>query len=238
MKKNIIITGVSRGLGNYLKTNLDKDYNIFGISKKKRKNVKNNFFMDLSNERSVFSYFQNMKKKKIKIHAIVLVAGDRLVKNNEQISKNDFELMINHNFISSTNVIENYVKVYKDFAKNSQIVVISSICGVQDINAPIPFSVSKAALNFYCKMKSKILAKKYGIRLNVISPGNILQKNNLWDKKIKKNKKNVLKFLDKNVPLNKFCEPEEIFNIVKLLISEKNKSISGSNFVIDAGQTN
>lgn len=238
MKKNIIITGVSRGLGNYLKTNLDKDYNIFGISKKKRKNVRNNYFMDLSNEKSVFSYFQNIKKKKIKIHAMVLVAGDRLVKNNEHISKNDFELMINHNFISSTNVIENYVKVYKDFAKNSQIVVVSSICGVQDINAPIPFSVSKAALNFYCKMKSKVLAKKYGIRLNVISPGNILQKNNIWDKKIKKNKKNVFNFLNKNVPLNKFCEPEEILNIVKLLISEKNKSISGSNFIIDAGQTN
>ena len=237
MKKNINITGVSRGIGSYLRNNLDKDYNIFGISKKIRKNIKNNYFMDLSNEKSVFSYFQNMKKKKFKIHAIVLVAGDRLTKNNEHISKNDFELMLNHNFISSTNVIENFVKVYKDFAKNSQIVVISSICGVQDIKAPIPFSVSKSALNFYCKMKSKILAKKYGIRLNVISPGNILQKNNLWDKKIKKNKKNVLKFLDKNVPLNKFCEPEEISNIVKLLISEKNKSISGSNFVIDAGQT-
>ena len=53
MKKNIIITGVSRGLGSYLRTNLDKDYNLFGISKKIRKNIKNNYFMDLSNEKSV-----------------------------------------------------------------------------------------------------------------------------------------------------------------------------------------
>ena len=169
---------------------------------------------------------------------MVLVAGDRLTSNNEYVSKNNLELMLNQNLISSTNVIENYIKVYKDFAKNSRIVVISSICGVQDINAPIPFSVAKAALNFYCKMKSKILAKKYNILLNVISPGNILQNANLWDKKIKKDKKKVIKFLKKEVPLNRFCEPEEILNIVKLLISEKNKSISGSNYVIDAGQTN
>ena len=64
MKKNIIITGTSRGLGNYLKSNLDQDYNIFGISKTKRKKIKNNHFMDLSNENSVFKYFQNLKKKK------------------------------------------------------------------------------------------------------------------------------------------------------------------------------
>ena len=53
---------------------------------------------------------------------------------------------------------------------------------------------------------------------------------------MKHDKKKILNQIKKNVPLNRFCEPEEILKIIKLLISKKNKSISGSNFIIDGGQ--
>ena len=236
MKENIIITGSSKGLGNYLSINLAENYKIIGISRKKNKKLKNTYFIDLSKERSVQLFFKRLKKKNIKIHALVLCAGDRLKRNNEYLTKRDFNLMYQNNFLSTTNLIENFVNIYKKNSQNAKIVVISSICGVQDIGAPIPFSVSKSAINFYCKMKSKVLAKKYKISLNVISPGNIIQKNNLWDKKMKHDKKKILNQIKKNVPLNRFCEPEEILKIIKLLISKKNKSISGSNFIIDGGQ--
>ena len=104
------------------------------------------------------------------------------------------------------------------------------------MEAPIEYSVSKAALNFYCKIKSKQLIK-HDIKLNVISPGNILMRNNNWGKKIKINKRKVMNYIFKNVPSRKFISPEEIYEICKILIIKDKLNFFGSNLIIDGGQT-
>ena len=55
-------------------------------------------------------------------------------------------------------------------------------------------------------------------KLNIISPGNILNKNNNWYLKKKNNNNKVEKYIKKNVPLNSFCEPKQILALCKLLI--------------------
>ena len=60
---------------------------------------------------------------------------------------------------------------------------------------------------------------------------------NNWHKKIIRNKKEVKKYIKSNVPLDKFINPSEILNICKYLINEKNNSLTGSNFIIDGGET-
>ena len=57
--------------------------------------------------------------------------------------------------------------------------MISSIAAIKIIDAPIEYSISKSALNHYCQIKAKELSK-FKIRLNIISPGNILNKDNNW----------------------------------------------------------
>ena len=92
-----------------------------------------------------------------------------------------------------SNTIDSYLNVYKK--KPVKIVVISSIAGLKVIDAPIEYSVSKSALNHYCKITAKKLSN-YKINLNIISPGNILNKNNNWylkKKLITKRFKNTLK---------------------------------------------
>ena len=37
--------------------------------------------------------------------------------------------------------------------------------------------------------------------------------------------------------MNRFCYPDSIFEIIEYLMNEKNNFITGSNFVIDGGQT-
>ena len=68
------------------------------------------------------------------------------------------------------------------------------------MEAPIEYSISKSALNHYCLVKAKELSK-FSIMLNIISPGNILNKNNNWylKKKLMRKKSKIYK---KNVPLN------------------------------------
>ena len=112
---------------------------------------------------------------------------------------------------------------------------ISSIAGNVITQAPITYSVAKSALNFYSKYKAKELAA-HNISLNIISPGNILQPNNNWDKKIKKNKKQTLNYIKAKVPMNRFCRPIDIAELINFILVSKNNNITGSNFVVDGGE--
>ena len=112
----------------------------------------------------------------------------------------------------------------------------SSICGAEIIKgAPIGYSVSKAALNFYVKSISRELAN-YGISINAVLPGNIMFKDSTWDKKMKLNKIRTKKYIKENVPTNSFGSTNDIFEIC-FMISESSGFINGSLIRVDGGQT-
>ena len=143
--------------------------------------------------------------------------------------------MFNQNFFTAANAIEFSKK--KLLQRKGSIICISSICGNELVKgAPITYSTAKAALNFYLKSLSHYMSYK-GVKINIISPGNIFFKGSVWHKKMKKNKKQTEKLIKKIVPLNTFGKVEDISSMVSYLVSENSRFITGSNFVIDGGQT-
>ena len=62
-------------------------------------------------------------------------------------------------------------------------------------------------------------------------------KNNNWDKKIKRNKRDIKKYIKNNVPLNSFCNPKQITDLCNYLFSKSGDYITGSKFIIDGGET-
>ena len=54
---------------------------------------------------------------------------------------------------------------------------------------------------------------------------------------IKNNKMKTLRYISKNVPMNSFCKPLEIAETINFILNTKNNFITGSNFVIDGGET-
>ena len=62
-------------------------------------------------------------------------------------------------------------------------------------------------------------------------------RNNNWDKKMKKNKKKIKKYIKDNVPINKFCNPKQIAEICDYLFGKSGDNITGSKFVIDGGES-
>lgn len=236
MKKNILITGSNGSLGSYLCNKfLEKDHQIISVSrkliKKKYKSKKiENFRCDLSDYKKCLSMFKMLKKKFINIDIIILCNGKSTF--SYDISRN-WKEALNSNFLASINCIESYQKI---FNTKTLIVAISSIAGIKNINAPLEYSVAKSSLNYYCNIKAKELAKRK-IRLNIISPGNIYQKGNLWDLKLKKNKKKTLSYIKHVSPINMFCNPDSIHKIIEYLSLKENSFITGSNFVLDGGQT-
>lgn len=235
MKKNVIICGSSKNLGSYISEKLYKEsYNVIKISSSLKKNISLNIYnCNLTNENHTKKTLLDIKKKNKKIDGIIFCVG-----NSKKISKQEkskyFTKSFVINFLTFVNFLNSYLDVFKK--QQTNIVVISSIAGLKLSSAPIEYSIAKSCLNFYAKYKARELAK-FNIKLNVVSPGNILMRKNNWAKKIKKNKNEVYNYIYSNVPSKNFCNPDEIFEICKLLLDRKiNSNYIGSNIIIDGGQ--
>tara|TARA_B100000242_G_C43039642_1_gene484928 strand:- start:1300 stop:1998 length:699 start_codon:yes stop_codon:yes gene_type:complete len=230
MKKKIIVVGSAGNLGKYIFTELKKNHNVIGIERNKNRN--NFVCKDLSDTKSNFETFKLIKKKNSSIDAIIICTGNSK-KNLSNINDKRFLESFKSNFLTVSNTIESYQILFKN--KPTKIIIISSIAGIKVMDAPIEYSISKSALNHYCQIKAKELSK-FKIRLNIVSPGNILNKHNNWYIKKKLNNKKVSNYIKRNVPLNSFCNPDQVFALCNLLISDKGNFFQGSNIVMDGGQ--
>lgn len=230
MKRKILIIGSSGNFGKYLFQKLKKNNSVIGVQNKPDK--KKYICEDLSISKLNIDTFKLIKKKHAKLDAIIICTGKSQRSQAKEIEENFIE-SFKSNFLTVANSINSYLKVYKN--KSTKIIVISSIAAIKIIDAPIEYSTSKAALNHYCKIKAKELSKD-NIKINLISPGNILNKNNNWYKKIKFDKSKVQKYIKDNVPLNSFCKPSQLLALCNLLIDDSGDFFQGSNLIVDGGQ--
>ena len=74
--------------------------------------------------------------------------------------------------------------------------------------------------------------------LNAILPGNVKFSGGRWEELELENPSKVKEMLEKEVPLKRFGEPEEIADAVLFLSSERAGFITGATLVVDGGQTN
>lgn len=235
-KKNVLISGGSRGLGFELVKRFSASSNVTVLSRKKHylKNNINHHSVDLSNYNSALKVFKNLRKKIKKFDTIICCTGSGKKISNDEINKKVLEEYFDINFYTVSNLISSYLKTYNK--QKTSIIVISSIASKKIIEAPIGYSISKLSLDYLVKILAKNLAKNQ-INLNLISPGNILINNNSWDKRLKNNKAKTKKYINQNVPTKSFVSASEIFNIIQMILKSDSKNITGSDFIVDGGQS-
>tara|TARA_Y100001960_G_C14675525_1_gene828284 strand:- start:644 stop:1375 length:732 start_codon:yes stop_codon:yes gene_type:complete len=240
MAKKIFITGSSRGIGFGLAQRfLNKGFEVL-INSNNIKNLKtaskklNNcdyYLGDVTNLKSVKKIIRKIKRDKKSIDVIICNYGNSDPKSNNL----NFEHALRHNFFSAANVVDEGLKVLKK--NRGKIICISSICGIEVIkNAPIGYSLAKSLLNNYVKSMSHYLAN-FGVSINSIALGNILFDGSVWDKKIKKNRTKTLSQIKLNVPLNKFGNIDDIFELCSFLALNKSQFSTGATYTLDGGQT-
>jgi 3-oxoacyl-[acyl-carrier protein] reductase len=236
IKKNILITGGSKGLGFELAKKYILKNNVSIVSRNRGNLTKNFNFVksDLTVSKMTFSALKKIKKKFNKIDLIICCTGGGKKISHNELSNKTLKKYFDLNLFTVTNFIDAYIKVYKK--KRTKIIVISSIVSKKIINAPIGYSIAKAALDFFVKILAKRLAKEK-ISINLISPGNILIKNNIWHKKMKKSPRLVMKYINSNVPNKKFISADDIFEITKIFLNDNSGNITGTDFIIDGGQS-
>ena len=226
MKKTIIVTGASRGIGAAIVKMLAKeDYNIVlnynkseEIAKKMQeeftrqgKNVEI-FKADVSKREEVKKLIEFTINKFKKIDVLINNAGISQTRLFTDITDEDWNNMLNVN-LNSVFYMTQEIVPYMIHEKEGCIINISSIWGITGAACETHYSVAKAGVD----AMTKSLAKELGpsnIRVNSIAPGIIDTDMNkyLSDEDLAN--------IEDEIPLGKVGNPETVAKCVKWLIED------------------
>src|SRR5690625_598001 len=197
--------------------------------------------LDLSQERSIVEFVQNVISKYGKIDVLVNNAASRKgMKNLEDLSKIDWE---EAQVINSTGLMLITREVVKKMVSQGKgnILNIGSIQGAVGPNfevygntgmtSPLNYTYDKWGMVGFTKWLSNFYAKK-GIRVNCISPGGFgpgveaMEGNEEFRDNYKK-----------LTPMNRFASENDIKGPVLFLVSDASSYVTGHNLIVDGGWT-
>lgn len=254
-KQKVLITGSGSGIGRGIANGFlkeDASVIITDLNKEALINTTVKFSNQYGKEK-ILSFFGDLNKSDILeslYQFIIDEAGelDHLVcnigsgKSVPPLKENvtEFQRMLDINLLNAVGIVNKLFPILvKSVAKDNcfpSITFVGSICGVETLGCPVAYASSKSALVSYAKNISFPLGKK-GIRVNVVSPGNIMFPGSTWEKKIEEDSTKVDEMLKNEVPLQCFGNNEDVANVIVFLASKRSKFVNGANWVVDGGQT-
>tara|TARA_B000000609_G_scaffold99687_1_gene76193 strand:+ start:438 stop:1154 length:717 start_codon:yes stop_codon:yes gene_type:complete len=232
-KKNIFISGASRGIGKSMAQHFAKsNFNVVGTSRNNFKfdnNLENLFpiKLDVTSRNDVKDCFDELKSKNLLPDILINNAGITADQLFLRMSDDDWDNVINTNLTGTFNLTKIFLK---NMIKNKfgRIINISSISGLMGNPGQVNYSSSKAALNGFTKSLAKEVGSR-NITVNCVAPGFIDTDMTSY---IGDNERNEIL---KQIPLNKFGLPEDISKLVMFLMSDEASYITGQTISIDGG---
>jgi 3-oxoacyl-[acyl-carrier protein] reductase len=253
--QSVLITGSSSGIGRGISDAFLKENTLTILTGRDKKTLKNTT-LKLSNlygKDKVFSFLGDLSIPD-KVQSLYDYIGETLGHLNHLVCNIgsgrsvppleedmiEFQRMLDINILNAVGIVNKFSSLLeKSVSKEGcypSITFVGSICGVEALGCPVAYATAKSALISYAKNISLHLGRK-GIRVNVVSPGNIMFPGSTWEKKIAEDPERVDAMLKNDVPLRCFGRIEDISNTIVFLASKHAKFVNGANWVIDGGQT-
>jgi NAD(P)-dependent dehydrogenase (short-subunit alcohol dehydrogenase family) len=113
--------------------------------------------------------------------------------------------------------------------------IIGTVSLVEVSGPTVPYRSVKAALVPYVKSLSIDLAPK-GVRVNMVSPGSILEDGNTWGRQRDAGAERYKRTLARN-PMGRMGTPQEVAAAVAFLAGGPASFVSGVNFIVDGALT-
>lgn len=239
-RKIAIVTGAAKGIGQSISKNLiidnyfvivadidstDSEQIINNLGNKDSEFIKCN----ISNHDDVKSLFKVIKQKYGQIDVVVNNAGvirDNMIWN---MSKDDFDTVIDINLKGTWMMCQEAAKLMKE-QKKGKIVNISSRAWLGNNRGQSNYAASKAGIVALTRVLALELGK-YNVNVNAVAPG-------LIDTPLTQSLSDeVMQKLVDAQPTKKVGKPEDIANVVSFLISEKSNFITGQIIHVDGGRS-
>lgn len=227
---NILVTGASKGIGRQIALDLKNSGNLFVCARNENQLVeigaKGYCLCDFTRDLTELSEFIRRND----IDVLVNNAGEYIYGNIENMSTEQIEHIFKVNVITPSVLISQVVPFMK---KNNwgRIINIGSISGVMgEANASM-YSATKSALIGMTKALALELAPN-NITVNTINPGWV--DTELGEKSIEESEFTRDEIIE-CIPQRRFVSPEEISSLVKYLISDDARGITGQSINLCAG---
>jgi 3-oxoacyl-[acyl-carrier protein] reductase len=232
MKKVILITGSSRGIGAAIaRLAKEKGYEVLLHGRthsshlmKLAKELDSKYLIfDISNEDEV----RQALFETTEINILVNSAGVNISKTFNDLTDTDWRSVYDINLFGLVNVTRHVVPIMKRSKSTGKIINIASIKGLYASVGRVAYASSKAAVINLTTGLAKELAPD--ILVNAVAPGftNTEMTDNTWSDRIKKQVDNIL--------LKRMADPKEIAEVVLFLSSSANEYITGQTINIDGG---
>ena len=227
---NILVTGASKGIGNVIAHELSKVGEVFVTGR--NENALCSFgegkycVCDLTQSIDVLCDFIQSKQ----IDVLVNNAGEYIYGAIDSMQDKDIQKIYSTNLYAPTKLILTSVPYMKS-KKWGRIVNIGSISGVMGEAYASLYSASKAGLLGLTKALALELAE-YNITVNTINPGWV--ETSLGVESIEQSEFTEEEILSA-IPQKRFVEPVEVARLVKYLISDDARGITGQGINLCAG---
>lgn len=230
---NILVTGASKGIGKAIAESLCNESNNVYITARNEQvleqmNCAGYFVCDLADENQLIKLGDFIEEKNIDI--LINNAGEYIYASIDETKLENLNHIIAVNLKAPIYLMNRAAKHMKE-AKFGRIINIGSISGVMGEAHASLYSSTKAGLIGLAKATGLELAE-HGITVNTINPGWVdteLGNSSIEDSEFSQDE------IISCIPQRRFVKPEEVAGLVKYLISEEAKGITGQSINLCAG---
>ncbi len=223
---NILITGASKGIGECIAHNLDGNIFAVGRCEDRLKQYDNYLVCDFEKDIEILGEYIEENK----IDVVINNAGEYIYKETDQITMPEIERITRVNLEVPMYIISKALPYMK--SKNwGRIINIGSISGVMGEAGACIYSASKSGLIGMTKAIALEIAQ-YGITINTINPGWV--ETDLGNSSVEESEFSKEEVVE-CIPQKRFVEPVEIAGMVKYLISDTAKGVTGQSINLCAG---